>query len=117
MSGLADALFMMNLPFDSDAAVAFNDEVMEFVSYHAIYGSSKLAAERGSYESYPGSKWDRGIFPVDTIDMLEKERGEAVIMDRNCRLDWTPVREHVKKYGMRNSNTMAIAPTASTSNI
>jgi ribonucleoside-diphosphate reductase alpha chain len=90
---------------------------MEIVSYHAILASSGLAKERGSYETYQGSKWERGILPQDTIDLLEKERGEAIVLPRGGNLDWAPVREHIKKYGMRNSNCMAIAPTATTANI
>jgi len=115
--GFQDALFMHGIAFDSDECVAFADESMELISYHTILSSSDLARERGAYQSYRGSKWDRGIFPVDTIDLLEKERGEAIQVDRVSRLDWTPVRESVKKYGMRNSNTMALAPTATISNI
>ena len=87
------------------------------VSYYAIMASSELAKEKGTYSTYKGSKWDRGYLPIDTIDLLEKERGMPVEMDRSCKKDWTPVREMVKKYGMRNSNTMAIAPTATIANI
>ncbi len=79
--------------------------------------SSKLAKERGAYSSYKGSKWDRGILPQDTIDLLEQERSEKIEVKRDGKLDWTPVREHVKQFGMRNSNTMAIAPTATISTI
>lgn len=115
--GFQDALYMLDMEFESDKAIAFADESMEFVSYHAIMGSAELAREKGTYGSYKGSKWDRGIFPIDTIDMLEKERGEKIDVKRTSKLDWKPVRALVKKYGMRNSNTMAIAPTASISNI
>lgn len=115
--GLQDALFKVNIAFESEEALVFCDNLMEFISYHAILTSSELAKERGTYESYKGSKWDRGIFPIDTLDLLEKERGVSVNVSRTASLDWTFVREHVKKYGMRNSNTMAIAPTASISNI
>jgi ribonucleoside-diphosphate reductase alpha chain len=80
-------------------------------------GSSKLAKEKGAYSSFPGSKWDRGLLPHDTVDLLEKERGMAIDVDRSVSMDWTPVREHIKAHGMRNSNTMAIAPTATISNI
>lgn len=117
LRGLHDALYLMGIDFDSEAAVEFSDESMEVVAYYAILASSELAKERGTYESYKGSKWDRGIFPVDTIDLLEKERGEEIPVPRGGKLDWAPVREHVKQYGMRNSNTMAIAPTATTANI
>lgn len=115
--GLHDALYLLNINFDSQEAVEFSDESMEIVSYYAILASSELAKERGAYETYKGSKWDRNIFPVDTIDLLEKERGETVDVKRGGKLDWSVVREHVKQYGMRNSNTMAIAPTATTANI
>jgi ribonucleoside-diphosphate reductase alpha chain len=90
---------------------------MEFISYNAILASSELAKERGTYESYRGSKWDRNIFPLDTLALLEQERGMPIDVDRSASLDWGPVREHVRKYGMRNSNTLAIAPTATISNI
>ena len=115
--GFQDALYMLDIAFNSEKAVTFGDESMELVSYYAILGSSQLAKERGAYKSYKGSKWDRGIFPVDTLDLLEKERGLKIDVKRRGKLDWKPVRAHVKKYGMRNSNTMAIAPTASISNI
>ncbi len=115
--GFQDALFKLNINFDSVQARDFADQMGEFVSYHAILGSSELAKERGAYFSYKGSKWDRNIFPIDTIDMLEKERGMNITLSRHGLLDWTPVRDHVKRYGMRNSNTMAVAPTATISNI
>ncbi len=115
--GFADALYMLNIPFNSEEAVTFGDESMELVSYYAILGSSQLAKEKGKYKSYKGSKWDRGILPVDTLDLLEQERGTKIDVRRRGKLNWKPVRDHVKKYGMRNSNTMAIAPTASISNI
>lgn len=117
LMGFQDALYKMNINFETPQALAFADELMEFVSYHAILGSSKLAKERGSYSSYKGSKWDRNIFPVDTLDLLERERGIKVESTRTAKLDWRPVREHVQEYGMRNSNTMAIAPTATISTI
>ncbi|MFA5132042.1 MAG: ribonucleoside-diphosphate reductase subunit alpha [Candidatus Paceibacterota bacterium] len=117
LMGFHDALYMMDINFDSDEAVQFADESMELISYHAILSSSELARERGSYSSFKGSKWDRGIFPVDTIDLLEKERGVEIAVSKEARLDWTPVRASVAQYGMRNSNTMAMAPTATISNI
>jgi len=117
LRGFQDALYMLDIPFDSDAAVAFADRSMEVISYHTILTSSQLARERGAYASYRGSKWDRGIFPLDTIELLEQERGMKIPVDRNTTMDWTPVRESVKLYGMRNSNTMAVAPTATTANI
>lgn len=115
--GFQDALYKMNINFDSDVCVDFADRAGEMVAYYAIMGSSQLARERGAYQSYEGSKWDRGIFPVDTLDILEKERGVKIPTPREGRMDWTPVRESVKKYGMRNSNTMAVAPTATIANI
>lgn len=115
--GYHDALYMLGIQFDTPEAVAFADESMEVVSYYAILASSELAKERGAYETFKGSKWDRDIFPQDTIDLLEQERGEEIKLKRGGKLDWTPVREHVKAHGMRNSNTMAIAPTASTANL
>lgn len=115
--GFHDALYMMDINFDSDEAVRFADESMEFISYHAILTSADLARERGAYSSFKGSKWDRGIFPVDTIKLLEEARGVEIPVSKTGRLDWTPVREAVRQYGMRNSNTMAMAPTATISNI
>jgi ribonucleoside-diphosphate reductase alpha chain len=117
MMGFQDALYIQNISYASHEAVEFADKAMEMISYYAILASSELAKERGTYESYKGSKWDRGLLPIDTLDLLEKERGGFLEVDRTVRMDWTPVRESVKKYGMRNSNTMAIAPTATISNI
>ncbi|MGE3279076.1 MAG: ribonucleoside-diphosphate reductase subunit alpha [Candidatus Altimarinota bacterium] len=115
--GLQDAFYQLDLNFDSEAAVDFSDKSMEAISYYAIQASCELAKERGTYESYKGSKWDRGIFPQDTIDLLEKERGEPIDCSREETMDWGKLRELVKQYGMRNSNCMAIAPTATISNI
>jgi len=115
--GLQDAMFIKDIAFDQEEALTFSDESMEFISYHAILNSSKLAKERGAYSSFKGSKWDRGIFPIDTISLLEEQRGVKIDVNRNETLDWAPVREHVKQHGMRNSNVMAIAPTATISNI
>ncbi len=115
--GYHDALYALGINFDTPEALTFADESMEVVAYYTILASSELAKERGTYETYKGSKWDRNIFPQDTIDLLEAERGEEIKLKRGGKLDWTPVREHVKQYGMRNSNTMAIAPTASTANL
>lgn len=115
--GYHDALYMLGKTFDSQEAVEFADESMEIVAYYAILASSELAKERGTYKSYRGSKWSRNLFPQDTIDLLEKERGEEIPLPRGGKLDWSPVREHVRQYGMRNSNVMAIAPTASTANL
>lgn len=117
ISGFQDALYMLNIPFGSEECVRFADESMEAISHAAILASSELARERGAYESYKGSKWDRNIFPIDTIALLEEDRGISTGVDRTERLDWSVVRESVKQHGMRNSNTMAIAPTATTANI
>jgi ribonucleoside-diphosphate reductase alpha chain len=115
--GFQDALHLQKLAFESEDAMTFADRSMELISYHAILASSKLAAERGAYESYKGSKWDRGILPVDTIALLEEARGEQLAIPRGGVLDWGPVRESIRAHGMRNSNCMAIAPTATISNI
>lgn len=115
--GFQDALYKLDIPFDDARALEFSDNVMEFISYHAILSSSELAKEHGAYKTYKGSKWDRNLFPVDTIALLEQERGESINVSRTEKLDWEPVREHVRMYGMRNSNTMALAPTATISNI
>ncbi len=115
--GLQDALYTMNLPFDSEAAIAFTDELQEFISYHAILASSELAKEKGAYASYEGSKWSRNLLPLDTLNMLEEERGLETGVSKQERMDWAPVREHIQTHGMRNSNCMAIAPTATIANI
>ncbi len=117
LMGFQDALSMMGVSYASDAAVAFADRSMELISWHAITASANLAAERGAYASYSGSKWDRGLLPIDTIDLLADERGESIDVPRTTTLDWTPVRETVARHGMRNSNVMAIAPTATIANI
>ncbi|WP_436923290.1 ribonucleoside-diphosphate reductase subunit alpha [Halosimplex amylolyticum] len=117
MMGFHEALLEQGIAMNSEEAVAFADEVTEFLAYNAVLNSSKLAAERGTYESYEGSKWDRGIFPQDTVALLEDERGRDVGVDAEERLDWRRVREHVAEHGMRNSNTMAVAPTATISTI
>lgn len=115
--GFQDALYLLDINFDTEAAVAFAGESMECVSYYALLSSSELAKERGSYETYKGSKWDRGILPQDTIPLLEIERGAKIAVPRKETMDWKLVREHIAKYGMRNSNCLAIAPTATTANI
>lgn len=117
MMGFQDALFMQNMPFDSHKALEFADYVTELYSYYAISASCALAQERGAYESYKGSKWDRGLLPIDTIDLLEQERGQYIDMSRTARLNWQPLREQIALWGMRNSNVMAIAPTATIANI
>ena len=115
--GLQNALFKRGMGFASAAAVDFNDEFMEAIAYYAYSASSDLAAERGAYSSYRGSKWDRGLLPQDTLEILERERGVKIDVPRGGRMDWTPVREKIKTHGMRNSNVIAIAPTATISNI
>ncbi|MDR3624855.1 MAG: ribonucleoside-diphosphate reductase subunit alpha [Chlamydiales bacterium] len=117
LMGFQDALYIQNISYASHQAVQFADESMEMISYYAILASSELAVERGTYSSYTGSKWDRGLLPIDTIDLLEQERGVSLEMDKSSTMDWDVVRAHIKKHGMRNSNTMAIAPTATISNI
>lgn len=115
--GTQDVFYELNMNFDSDGAVKFSDSLMEFISWHAIYNSALLAKEKGAYSTFKGSKWDRGIFPVDTLKILESERGIETGILPTVTMDWTQVRDVVKQYGMRNSNTMAIAPTATIANI
>lgn len=116
--GFQDALHKMRIPYSSDEAVEFADASMEAISYFAILASSELAKERGVYHTYKGSLWDQGVFPIDSLTKLREVRGEQYLqVNTEQRLDWTPVREHVKQWGMRNSNVMAIAPTATISNI
>ena len=115
--GFQDALYKLRMPYASEAAVEFADTSMEAVSYYSIKASTDLAEERGRYQSFPGSLWSQGILPIDSIDKLAESRGEYLQMDRSQRLDWDSLRERVKTVGMRNSNTMAIAPTATISNI
>ncbi len=115
--GLQDSLYRRNISFASEAAVEFNDEIMEAVAYYAYNASADLAAERGTYSTYKGSKWDRGLLPQDTVDLLENERGEPIEVKRGGLMDWAPVRAKIAKHGMRNSNVLAIAPTATISNI
>jgi len=118
LMGFQDALYMQDVPYCSDEAIEFADRSMEVISYYAIYASSELAKERGTYPSYEGSLWSQGIFPKDSIDILEKNRGsEFIKVDRSETLDWDQLRTKVTKDGMRNSNVMAIAPTATISNI
>lgn len=115
--GFQDALYMMDINFDTEEAVKFADRNMEMVSYYTILASTMLAEERGAYQTFKGSKWDRGILPLDTLDVLEEERRESIPVSRDATMDWTIVRDRIKQFGMRNSNTMAIAPTATTANI
>jgi len=115
--GFQDCLHMMRVPFASQEAVTFADTSMEAVCYYAYLASTELAEERGHYESYKGSLWDRGILPQDSIKLLAEERGGYLEQDLSSSMDWTPVRERIAKFGMRNSNCVAIAPTATISNI
>ncbi len=115
--GFQDALYIQNISYASHEAVEFADTMQELIAFYAILTSSKLAKERGTYESYKGSKWDRGLLPIDTLKLLEEERGEALDINMSFKKDWNFVREEIKKHGMRNSNTMAIAPTATIANI
>ena len=117
LMGYQDALNELQIPMASDAAVEFADRSMEAISYFAILASSQLAEQRGKYDSYSGSKWDRGLLPIDTLDLLENERGEPIDVDRESSLDWQVVRNAISKHGMRNSNCLAIAPTATISTI
>jgi ribonucleoside-diphosphate reductase alpha chain len=115
--GFQDALYELRVPYASDAAVEFADRSMEAVCYFAYQASSDLAAERGRYSSYKGSLWDQGIMPIDTLDKLSQARGGYVEVDRSSTLDWDALRKKIATHGMRNSNCVAIAPTATISNI
>lgn len=115
--GFQDALFKLGVGYASDAAVEFADRSMEAISYYAIQASSDLAGERGTYGSYVGSKWDRGMLPIDSVELLEEQRGIHIDVDRSVTLDWDSLRKKLAENGMRNSNVMAIAPTATISTI
>lgn len=115
--GFQDALYKLRIPYSSDAAIDFADRSMEFISYYAIEASSDLAKERGSYASFEGSLWSKGILPIDSIELLQKTRGSYLEQDRSKTLDWDKLRAKIKTDGMRNSNVLAIAPTATISNI
>lgn len=117
LMGFQDCLYKLGIAYTSEQAVEFADRSMELISYYAIEASSDLAAERGSYQSYQGSLWNQGILPIDSITLLAKAREGHLEQDCSQTLDWATLREKVKKQGMRNSNTMAIAPTATISNI
>ncbi len=112
-----DSLYELRIPYASDAAVAFADKSMEAISYYAYWASTELARERGQYASYKGSLWDQGILPLDTLNMLAKARGGYVEVDRTSTMDWDALRNKIARDGMRNSNCVAIAPTATISNI
>lgn len=115
--GFQDVLFKLDIPFSSKGAIEIADYIGEVIAYYAILTSSELAQEKGVYSSYKGSKWDRGVFPQDTLDILEEERGMKINVSRTSHLDWTSIREHVKQWGMRNSNVLSVAPTATIANI
>ena len=115
--GFADCLYRLGLAYASPEAMEFADSSMETVCYLAYLASTELAHERGRYSSFAGSLWDKGILPLDSIRLLEDERGEAIEIDRKQRLDWDALRARITQYGMRNSNCVAIAPTATISNI
>ncbi|PUE40852.1 ribonucleoside-diphosphate reductase subunit alpha [Limnohabitans sp. Bal53] len=112
-----DSLYEMRISYASQAAVEFADQSMEAICYYAYWASTELSKERGQYSSYKGSLWDQGILPFDTIDLLARERGGYVEVDRSSTLDWDALRQKIKADGMRNSNCVAIAPTATISNI
>jgi ribonucleoside-diphosphate reductase alpha chain len=112
-----DALYEMRVPYGSAEAVAFADQAMEAVCYHAYWASTELARERGTYSTFKGSLWDQGILPPDTIDLLQRQRGGYVEVDRSSTMDWEALRAKIRTDGMRNSNCVAIAPTATISNI
>lgn len=118
MMGLQDCLYQLNIPFASEMAVNFSDELTEIISYHAIFTSSELAKERGAYSSFKGSLWDQNILPIDSVSKLKEIRGhDYLTQDSESKLNWQTVRDHINQYGMRNSNVLAIAPTATISNI
>ncbi|MBA4255079.1 MAG: ribonucleoside-diphosphate reductase subunit alpha, partial [Polaromonas sp.] len=115
--GFQDALYALRVPYASQEAVEFADRSMEAVCYHAYWASTDLAAERGRYQTYKGSLWDQGILPLDTLNLLAEARGGYVETDRSATLDWDALRSKIARDGMRNSNCVAIAPTATISNI
>jgi ribonucleoside-diphosphate reductase alpha chain len=117
LMGYQDALYRLRIPYASEKAVRFADESMELISFYAISASVDLAVERGPYATFEGSLWSKGILPFDSIGLLQKNRKHELTLDRSAKLDWSELRERVKETGMRNSNTMAIAPTATISNI
>jgi ribonucleoside-diphosphate reductase alpha chain len=115
--GFQDALYKQHIPYASEDAIEFADESMEAVSYYAIQASTQLAEERGTYSSYPGSLWSQGVLPIDSVAKLREVRGDYLQQDESSRMNWESLRQRVVTSGMRNSNTMAIAPTATISNI
>ena len=117
LMGYHDALYQLGIDFASEENIRFADTSMEFIAYQAYSASADLARERGAYETYPGSKWSRGLLPLDTLEILEKERGLPLEIDKGSTLDWDLLRAKIKAQGMRNSNCLAIAPTATIANI
>ena len=117
LMGFQDALYQLRVPYASQEAVEFADRSMEAICYHAYWASTDLAAERGRYQSYAGSLWDRGILPLDSLKLLAEQRGGYVEVDTSSTLDWDALRTRISEVGMRNSNCVAIAPTATISNI
>ncbi|MBU4217161.1 ribonucleoside-diphosphate reductase subunit alpha [Candidatus Parcubacteria bacterium] len=117
LMGYQDALYQVDIDFASEANWKFADRSMEYISFCALEASSDLAKERGVYQSYPGSKWSRGLLPIDTLGLLEAERNVPLAIDKNYTLDWAGLRDKISRQGMRNSNCLAIAPTATISNI
>lgn len=117
LMGFQDALYSLGIDYTSEQAVEFADKSMELISYYAIKASTNLAAERGCYSSFQGSLWSKGILPIDSIELLHQARGQYLEQNRNQTLDWEELRTRVRSVGMRNSNVMAIAPTATISNI
>jgi ribonucleoside-diphosphate reductase alpha chain len=115
--GFQDCLHRLRIPYASQEAMEFADRSMEMVAYAAYWASTELAEERGRYSSFPGSLWERGILPPDTLDLLAAERGGYVELDRSSSLDWDALRARIQRHGMRNSNCIAIAPTATIANI
>ncbi len=115
--GFQDCLHRMRVPYASQEAVEFADRSMEMVAFAAYWASTELAEERGRYSSFQGSLWDRGVLPLDTLELLERERGGHVEVDRTSTLDWDALRARIRRLGMRNSNCLAIAPTATIANI
>jgi ribonucleoside-diphosphate reductase alpha chain len=117
LMGFQDALYQLHTPYASEAAVEFADRSTEALCYYAYWASTELAAERGRYSSYRGSLWDQGILPQDSLDLLARHRGGYVEVDRSTSMDWAVLRRRIASHGMRNSNCVAIAPTATISNI
>src|SRR5207302_1407273 len=115
--GFQDCLHLLRIPYASGEAVEFADRSMEAIAYFSYWASTELAEERGRYASYKGSVWDRGSMPQDTLNLLREERGGYVDIDMSESMDWKALRERIKRHGMRNSNCLAIAPTATIANI